>query len=38
MRWIKPTIAVVSTLGCIVIFVTLVLANRSSRGEENPRH
>ncbi len=32
------TFAVVSTIGCIVIFVTLVMANRSSRGEENPRN
>lgn len=32
------TFAVVSTIGCIVIFVTLVMANRASRGEDNPRN
>jgi len=32
------TFAVVSTIGCIVIFVTLIMANRSSRGGENPRN
>ena len=32
------TFAVVSTLGCIVIFVALFQANRASRDEQNSGH
>jgi hypothetical protein len=32
------TFAVVSTLGCIVIFVLLYQANRASRDEQNSRN